>query len=45
MDRTCSTNKEKRNAYSTLVGNPKGKGPLRRTRHGCADNIKMVLEK
>jgi hypothetical protein len=34
---------EKRNAYSILVGNPKGKRPLRRRRHMWVNNIKMNL--
>jgi hypothetical protein len=32
MDRACSTNGEKRNAYRILVGERKGKRPLERTR-------------
>jgi hypothetical protein len=34
---------EKRNAYRTLVGKPKGKRPLGRPRRGWVDNIKMDL--
>jgi hypothetical protein len=35
---------EKRNAYSTWVGKPEGKRPLRRPRRtGAVDNIKMDL--
>jgi hypothetical protein len=34
---------ERRNAYTILVGNPKGRTPLRRTRHMWVDNIKMDL--
>jgi hypothetical protein len=36
---------EKRNAYSLLVGNPEGKGPLRRPRRRWVDNIGMDLGK
>jgi hypothetical protein len=32
MDRACSTNGEKRNAYRILVGKPEGKRPLGRTK-------------
>jgi hypothetical protein len=41
MGRTCSTNREKRNAYGIFVGKPEGKSPLGRTRHRWVDNIKM----
>jgi hypothetical protein len=34
---------EKRNACSILVGNPEGKTPLGRPRHGWVNNIKMDL--
>jgi hypothetical protein len=34
---------EKRNAYSLLVGKPKGKGPLGRPRRRWVDNIRMDL--
>jgi hypothetical protein len=34
---------EKRNAYRILVGKPKGKRPLRRSRRRWVDNIKMGL--
>jgi hypothetical protein len=43
MGRACSTNREKRNAYRILVGNPEGKRPLGRPRHTWVDNIKMDL--
>jgi hypothetical protein len=43
MDRGCSTNGEKRNAYRILVGKPQGKIPLGRPRHCWVDNIKMNL--
>jgi len=35
---------ESRGAYRVLVGKPKGKGPLRKTRRSCEDNIKMDLQ-
>jgi hypothetical protein len=43
MDRACSTNVEKRNAYRILVGTPEGKRPVGRPRCRWVDNIKMVL--
>jgi hypothetical protein len=43
MDRACSTNGERRNAYNILVGKPEGKRPLGRHRRGWEDNIKMDL--
>jgi hypothetical protein len=43
MGRACSTNGEKRNAYSTLLGNPGGKRPLGRPRRRWVDNIRMDL--
>jgi hypothetical protein len=43
MSRTCSTNGEKRNAYSILVGNKKGKRPLGRQKRNWVDNIKLDL--
>jgi hypothetical protein len=39
MGRARSTNGEKRNAYSILVGKPEGKRPLGRTRRRWIDNI------
>jgi hypothetical protein len=39
----CSTNKEKRNAYGFLVGNPEGKRPLGRPKYMWVYNIKMDL--
>jgi hypothetical protein len=39
MDRACSTNREKRNAYRTSVGKPK----IRRPRRRWMDNVKMDL--
>jgi hypothetical protein len=35
----------KSNAYRILVGEPEGKRPLRRPRHGLEDNIKWMLKK
>jgi hypothetical protein len=45
MSRTCSTNGEKRNAYSILVGKKKGKRPLGRQKRNWVDNIKLDLRK
>jgi hypothetical protein len=43
MGRACSTNGEKRNAYTLLVGKSVGKGLLRRPRRRWVNNIKMDL--
>jgi hypothetical protein len=43
MDRACSTDGEKRNAYRILVGKPDGKRPLGRPRRRWLDNFKMDL--
>jgi hypothetical protein len=43
MERACSTNGEKRNAYRTVVGQPEGKRPLGIPRRRWLDNIKMDL--
>jgi hypothetical protein len=43
MERACSTNGEKRNAYRILVGKPEGKRPLGRPRRRWVENIKMDL--
>jgi hypothetical protein len=43
MDRACSTNGEKRNAYRIFVGKQEGKRPVGRPRRGWVDNIKMDL--
>jgi hypothetical protein len=43
MGRAYSTNEEKRNACSLLVGKPEGKTPLGRPRHRWVDNIRMGL--
>jgi hypothetical protein len=44
LDKACSTNKEKRNAYRILVGKPERKRPLRRPRSRWVDIIKTNLE-
>jgi hypothetical protein len=41
MDRAYSTNGEKRNAYSILVGKPEGEKPLGRPRRRWVDYIKI----
>jgi hypothetical protein len=41
MDRACSTNGEKRNAYRIFVGKPEEKRSLGRSRCRWVDNIKM----
>jgi hypothetical protein len=43
MGESCSTNGEKRNAYTLLVGKPEGRRPLGRPRHRWVDNIRMDL--
>jgi hypothetical protein len=43
MGKVCSTNGEKRNAYSLLVGKPEGKRSLGRPRRRWVDNIRMDL--
>jgi hypothetical protein len=43
MDRACSTNGEKMNAYREWVGKPEGKSLLGRPRRRWVDNIKMNL--
>jgi hypothetical protein len=43
VDRACSTNGEKRNAYRILLGKSEGKIPLGRPRSRWVDNIKMDL--
>jgi hypothetical protein len=43
MGMGCSTNGEKRNTFSLLVGKQKGKGPLGRPRRRWVDNIRMDL--
>jgi hypothetical protein len=41
MDRTCSTDGDKWNAYRLLVGKPERKRPLEKPICGWMDNIKM----
>jgi hypothetical protein len=41
----CSTNGEKKNAYTISVVEAKGKSPLRRSRRRWEDNIKMNFGK
>jgi hypothetical protein len=43
MGRTCSTNGEKRNVYTLLVGKREGKRSLGRPRCRWVNNIKMDL--
>jgi hypothetical protein len=43
MDRECSTQKDKKNAYRILVRKPEGKIPLGRPRHRWENNINMTL--
>jgi hypothetical protein len=43
MGGTCSTNGDKMNAYTLLVGKPEGKRPLGRPKRRSVDNIKMDL--
>jgi hypothetical protein len=45
MDRACSTNGEKRNAYKILVGRPKGKRPLGRSRQDGWIILKLISER
>jgi hypothetical protein len=40
MGRACSTNGEKRHAYSILMGQPEGKKPMGRPRRRWVNNIK-----
>jgi hypothetical protein len=43
MGGACSTNGEKMNAYTLLVGKPEGRRPLGRPRRRWLDNIRMDL--
>jgi hypothetical protein len=43
MNRSCSTNGAKRNAYKILVGKPERKRPLEGPRRSWVHNIKMDL--
>jgi hypothetical protein len=45
MGGTCSTNREKRNPHRILVGKPKEKKPLGKSRRRCVYNIKMDIRK
>jgi hypothetical protein len=44
MGRACSSNGEKRNTYTILVGKPEGKRPLGKPRRRSMDNIKIDLK-
>jgi hypothetical protein len=44
MGMACSTNGEKRNAYTILMGRLEGKRPLGRPRRWWMDNIKIDLK-
>jgi hypothetical protein len=43
MAGACSTNGEKRNVYTLLVGKSEGRSPLGRPRRRWVDNIRMDL--
>jgi hypothetical protein len=43
MGRASSTNGEKKNTYTILLGKPEGKRPLERPRRKWVDNIKIYL--
>jgi hypothetical protein len=43
MGRACSTHREKRNAYRTIVGKLEGKIPIGRPIGRWEDNIKVNL--
>jgi hypothetical protein len=43
IDRVCSTNGAKRNAYRILAGKPEGKRPLGIPRHRWVNNVKIEL--
>lgn len=45
MGRACDPIREEMKAYRILLGKPVGKGPLRRPKCICDDNINTVLEK
>jgi hypothetical protein len=45
MDRTCSTNGEKRNAYRKLLEKPEGKRPVGRQDIGGWMILKWILER
>jgi len=44
MGGACSTYGDRRGLYRVMVGKPKGKRPLGRTRRRWEDNIKMYLQ-
>jgi hypothetical protein len=44
MGRSYSTNGEKRNACTILMGKPEGKRPLGRPRSRWLDNIKILVD-
>ena len=44
FDTKTSREKEKRSVYRVLVGEPEGKRPLGRPRHGWVDNIEVDLQ-
>jgi hypothetical protein len=43
MDKSCSTNGEKRNAYRMMMGKSEVKRPLEKPRRGWVDNVKMDI--
>jgi hypothetical protein len=43
MGRACGTHGKERKLCKVLVGKPKGKRPLRRSRHRWEDGIRMNL--
>jgi hypothetical protein len=45
MGRACSTNREKRNAYRILVGNPEGKNHWEDQDVGGWTILKWILER
>jgi hypothetical protein len=45
MDRACSTNREKRDAYRILVGEPEGWRPLGRPGRGSGVILQWILQR
>jgi hypothetical protein len=45
MNRVCSTNVKKRNAYRTLEAKPDRKRPLGRPQHRWSTILKWILER